>query len=105
MAASKKSIGDAMAREEVKIERLEPRSRRASPPRISEAGLSAQRSSLPSPRPLTPATAAPVTSAEKVAFHRAIGYARGVTPGREEPTDEFAGGDNAGAFEVFDAPE
>lgn len=37
--------------------------------------------------------------------YRAIGYARGMTAGREEPTDGFAGSYNEGTLEVFDAPE
>lgn len=70
---SETTIRDAIAREEAKIERFERQIKETRAVLESlRAGLSAQRLSSSSPHPLTPATPAPVTSAEKVALFRSL---------------------------------
>lgn len=73
ISKSEKSIRGAIAREEAKIEHLE---REIKETRVVleslRAELSAQRPSSPSPLPFTPATLAPVTSAEKLALFRSL---------------------------------
>ena len=72
-ATSKKSICDAIAREEAQIERLEQAIKETRAVLESlRAELSAQRPSPLNPLPLASAMPAPVTSAEKVALFRSL---------------------------------